>query len=159
MTNNLFELAIAADEVNAFFRGEGKYFVPSPNYEGHVHGAHMGGFARTYAEKSDVHSDRFDQAFLVFMQSLDINKKDLNHLLANLSAYFSQKSRGGFLTSVIFSDMSSAGSRLLGSYIAEIYKSPFSREVQDQIMRHAKFISSKGNSVLSEIVENLMADK
>lgn len=28
---------------NQFFRGQHKYFVPSRDYEGHVHGAHMGG--------------------------------------------------------------------------------------------------------------------
>lgn len=153
---NLFETAVYQNETSSFFRGEGKYFVPSPDYEGHSHGAHMGGYARTYADSSLVCSREFDQAFLAFIESLKVCKEDLNHLLANLSAYFAQKSRGGFANSNIFSNKASKGSTLLKDYMAEISKSQFSKEVRDQILRHVKFTGKKGNALLMEIVEDLL---
>lgn len=57
---------------------------------------------RIYAEESTEHSAAFDKAFLIFLDSLDVSKEDLNHLLANLSSYCSQKSRGGFPESHLF---------------------------------------------------------
>lgn len=155
MTLNLFESAIVDNEENEFFRGHGKYLVPSQDYDGHLHGAHMGGHARTYAELSTDHSKRFDEAFLNFMKSLEVNEEDLTHLLANMSSYFGQKSRGGFPESSIFNDKTSLGSRILRDYMVKIYRAKFLKEAQDKILRHAEFIRKKGSTILMETIEDL----
>lgn len=150
---NLFESAIEDNETNMFFRGEGRYFVPSPDYEGHVHGAHMGGHARTYADRSESNSTTFDKAFLEFLKSLSVTEEDLDHLLANLSAYYSQRSRGGFSFCRLFDDPTSIESILLKDYLVKVGRSSFSSSAEDQIARHAAFLRKKGYSLLSNIIE------
>ncbi len=155
MTSNLFEAAIEKDEIDDFFKGKNKYFVPSQDYEGHVHGAHMGGCARVYAEKSKANTEAFDKALLQFLNSLEVSREDLNDLLANLSSFFAQKNRGGFNQSRLFESKESMESSMLYDYLNKIYQSSFSEEVKDQINRHAKFANKKGNSLLADIAINL----
>lgn len=155
MTINLFELAINSNEVNAFFRGEGKYLIPSPDYDGHVHGAHMGGAARSYAEQSSSNSKDFDKAFLSFIESLNVSSEYLNHLLANMSSYFGQKSRNGFSDSVLFDTTLSPGSLLVSAYLKHVDQSSFADDVKGHVLRHTKFINNKGSSLLNDIVNEL----
>lgn len=155
MKNNLFEAAILSNETSDFFRGYGKYNIPSPDYEGHVHGAQMGGAARTYAEKSEECSENFDRAFIDFLNSLSISKEDLNHLLANLSSYFAQKSRGGFPHSKLFEASSSSGSVFVKEYLKKIVQAPFFLDVKASLGKHAAFINKKGFSLLVDIVNDL----
>lgn len=155
MTINLLEFAIKNNQVGDFFRGKGQYFLPSPDYEGHVHGANMGGFARVFAEQSNLNSTIFDDAFLFFLKDLAVSKEDVGNLLSNLSSYFSQKSRGAFSESIIFLNSSSQGSLILQKYFSKINHSSFVAEVKDQIVRHAKFIRNKGSSLLIDIVDDL----
>lgn len=152
MTINYFEDAIEKSEIPEFFRGENKYFVPSRDYEGHVHGAHMGGCARVYAEHSKTNARAFDAAFLQFLNSLSISKEDFGHLLANLSSFFAQRSRGGFPESDLFNDTESPESYALREYLKDIYESPLRAEIEAQADRHAKFISRKGYNLLENII-------
>ena len=155
MKSNILESAILSNETNDFFRGYGKYNIPSPDYEGHVHGAQMGGAARTYAEKSEVCSENFDRAFMEFLNSLSISKEDLNHFLANLSSYFAQKSRGGFPYSKLFETSSSSGSVFVKEYLNKIVKAPFFQDVKVSLVKHAAFINNKGFDLLIDIVNEL----
>jgi len=155
MTTNAFEEAINSNELNAFFRGEGKYHIPSRDYNGHMHGAQMGGAARSYAEQSSSHTNDFDKGFLNFIESLDVSCEDLNHLLANMSSYFGQKSRNGFPDSILFDNASSLGSLLVIDYLKKIDQASFANEVKDQVLRHAKFINNKGSSLLNDILIEL----
>lgn len=152
MKSNFLEYAIHSDEVGDYFRGNGKYFVPSQDYDGHVHGAHMGGDARVFAEASLSNSIAFDESFLTFLNTLLVSKEDVSHLLANLSSYFAQKSRGGFSNSKLFENLSSPGSVLLKEYISKVKESAIIFEVKEQILRHAQFIKLKGSGLLENIV-------
>jgi hypothetical protein len=154
MTNNLFQIAINNNEIAEFFRGQGKYFVASRDYDGHVHGAHMGGCVRVYVEESPENSESFDNAFLLFLGSLDVSKEDLNHLLANLSSYCAQRSRNGFPDSHLFDDREKQAWIDLNCYLYKIYNSPFQNEVKDKIMRHANFINKKGYRFVIDIISN-----
>ncbi len=58
MINNIFESALSKNETNFFFMGIGEYRVPSPDYEGHIYGANIGGPARTYSEESNLKANR-----------------------------------------------------------------------------------------------------
>jgi hypothetical protein len=155
MKNNLFKMAIESNSAPAFFRGQSQYFVPSPDYEGHVHGAQMGGAARVYAEESSYHSKEFDEAFLIFLDSLDVSREDLNHLLANLSSYFAQKSRGGFPDSHLFETHDNPEWNILNEFIQKVFDSSFFEDVEAQIKRHAIFIDKKGYNFLLDIVLKL----
>lgn len=155
MTTNLFETAVNKKEITDFFRGNGKYLIPSPDYEGHVHGALIGGCARTYAELSPSNMKIFNDAFIEFLKSLEVSKEDLNHLLANLSSYFSQKSRDGFVDSHLFENESDLSSGILKEYLKNIYQAPFIDEVKDQIGRHVKFTKKKGFSLLGNLTAAL----
>lgn len=155
MTDNLFESALAATEVEAFFRGTGKYFVQDLDNRGHVHGAQMGGAARTFADQSESNANIFDEAFLTFVKSLNVTKEDLSHLLANLSSYFGQRSRGGFQNSHLFDSKVNSGTVLVRNYLEKIKNSPFGDEVNEQINKHANFINRKGSSLLSEMIAEM----
>ena len=155
MTKNLLVYAIENNEEDDFFRGRGRYHVPSPDYEGHVHGAHMGGYARSFAEESVENSIAFDEAFFSFVKSLTVSEEDVEHLLSNLSSYFSQKSRGGFSDSKIFEIPSTPGSILIKKYLEKISSSPVIEKVKSKIHVHAQFISGKGYSLLADIIKNL----
>lgn len=154
MKYNLLEVAIEADEIGDFFRGNGKYFRSSPDYDGHVHGAHMGGAARVYAEESSSNTMIFDKVFLGFLNGLTVSKEDVGHLLVNLSSYFAQKSRGGFSESKIFESDSSPGSIAVKLYFSKVKQTPVISEVKEQIQRHARFIKEKGNSFLDDFVKD-----
>lgn len=156
MTLNLLEVAIENNEAEDFFRGRGQYHIPSPDYEGHLHGANMGGFARVFAESSEINSTAFDNAFLVFLQSLAVSKEDVGHLLSNLSSYFALKNRGGFPDSRIFENSTSQGSVMVLKYLEEVNESALIKDVKDQVLRHAKFISGKGNNLLDGIAKKLL---
>ena len=140
MTTNLFKSAIASNQVNEFFRGDGSYHVASPDYEGHVYGANMGGHARTYADFNLSNCKQFDVEFLKFLGSFLPSKEDLNHLLANISAYFSQKIRGGFANSKLFESDSSPGSIAVKEFLLKVKKTSFAAGVDSQINRHAVFM-------------------
>tara|TARA_R110000796_G_scaffold200583_1_gene316591 strand:+ start:775 stop:1260 length:486 start_codon:yes stop_codon:yes gene_type:complete len=161
MINNNFQKAIESGSVHDFFRGKGSYFIPSPDYDGHVHGAQMGGAARVYAEESREHSKEFDKFFLEFLEflefldSLEVSEDDLNHLLANLSSYCAQKSRGGFTYSFLFENQNGPEWNSVNRYLNEVSKSSFFGNVKSQIARHANFINKKGYKFLSYIFETL----
>jgi hypothetical protein len=155
MMNNQFESALAANDFEAFFRGIGKYFVQDPDNRGHVHGAKMGGAARTFADQSESNARIFDEAFLTFVKRLSVTKEDLSHLLANLSSYSAQKSRGGFKHSNFFDNKDSAGIALVKLYLEEIKNSPFGNEVKEKIIKHANFIDRKGSNMLIEIISDI----
>ncbi|MBB1316797.1 hypothetical protein H5123_03970 [Shewanella sp. SR43-4] len=155
MTNNNFQKAIQSGNVYDFFRGKGSYFISSPDYDGHVHGAQMGGAARVYAEESREHSKEFDKFFLEFLDSLEVSEDDLNHLLANLSSYCAQKSRGGFTYSFLFENQNGPEWDSVNRYLNEVSKSSFFGNVKSQIARHANFINKKGYKFLSYIFETL----
>ena len=155
MTNNLFEVALEKGEVNSFFRGEDNYFIPSPGYEGHVHGAHMGGCVRVFVEKDTLNAERFDEAFIEFLKGLELNKSDLNHLLANLSAFFSQKSRNGFSKSRLFNSEKTLEYKILFDYIKSIYQSDIYNDSKEQLARHASFIERKGYPILNNICRGI----
>ena len=154
MKYNLLKVAIEADEIGDFFRGNGKYFKPSSDYGGHVHGAHMGGAARVFAEESSSNAMIFDKIFLEFLNDLTVSKEDAGHLLANLSSYFAQKNRGGFSESKIFESDSSPGSIAVKLYFFKVKQTPVISEVKEQIQRHARFIKEKGNSFLDDFVKD-----
>lgn len=151
MTNNLFKSAVEKRETNDFFRGERDYFVPSPDYEGHVHGAMMSGHARNFADESVENARIFDELFIEFIQSLNVNREDLNHLLANLSSYFANRSRDGFAESNLFESNGSPGYIELYNYLGKVINSEFCKEAKDQIEKHSKFIEKKGSNVLANI--------
>ena len=153
MSKNLFESAINKNETNDFFRGNGKYFVPSPDYDGHVHGANIGGYARVFAENNKKSMMEFEHAFILFLQSLEVSKEDLAHLLANLSAFFAQRSRNGFSASCLFKKKEAIEYQVLLSYIKKIRCSSFFEDIKDQLQRHANFIEKKGECVLSDIIQ------
>jgi hypothetical protein len=155
MINNNFQKAIESGSVHDFFRGKGSCFIPSPDYDGHVHGAQMGGAARVYAEESREHSKEFDKFFLEFLDSLEVSEDDLNHLLANLSSYCAQKSRGGFTYSHLFENQNEPEWGCVSRYLNEVSKSYFFENVETQISRHANFIKKKGYKFLSDIFETL----
>ncbi len=155
MAINLFECALSSNEVNYFFRGEGRYHVASLDYDGHVHGAHMGGHARIYADLNSSNCISFDAAFLSFLQSLSPSIEDLNHALANVSSYCAHKNAGGFSQSKLFVSMTSLGALSLREFILRINQMPFAEEVSDQINRHAEFMRRKGSDILINILEGI----
>jgi hypothetical protein len=155
MINNNFQKAIQSGNVYDFFRGKGSYFISSPDYDWHVHGAQMGGAARVYAEESREHSKEFDKFFLEFLDSLEVSEDDLNHLLANLSSYCAQKSRGGFTYSFLFENQNGPEWDSVNRYLNEVSKSSFFENVKSQISRHANFLNKKGYRFLSLIFEVL----
>ncbi len=155
MKNNLFEFAIDLNETNQFFHGEGRYHVPSSDYEGHVHGANMGGHARTHADLNSSNCKRFEAEFLFFLRELSPSKEDLSHALANISSYLSQKSAGGFAQSKLFETKTSPGALILRDFIKRINQMPFATEVANQINRHAEFARKKGNDTLIGILDDI----
>jgi len=154
-TENLFEIAIEKNESNEFFCGKGEYFVRSPDYDGHVHGAHMGGWVESFLKDDIKNSQVFSTVFVSFIENLDITKEDLNHLLANLSAYFALKNTGRLVNADLFSDNNSNEIVPLEKYLKAIFNSPVFDEEKDRLYRHANYMKSNGNDVFLRIIESM----
>lgn len=155
MNENLFQIALRNKEIGDFFRGNGRYKVQSQDYEGHVHGANMGGAANVFCDLSLENSKIFDRAFEDFIKSLDVSKEDFSHFLANISSYAAQKSRGSFLNSRLFESNKTIASKLVREYIKKIDSSPFGKDVAAQFNRHLKFTTSKGLNLLNDSIVDL----
>jgi|GEM_PF-1811533 len=155
MVTNLFEVSIGKNESNSFFRGEKNYFVKTPDFEQHNHGANLGGHVESFLRMSNTNAKIFDRVFIDFIGSLEITKNDLTHFMANLSAFFALKSRGRLVGSMLFKSSKSIESRLVKSYLIEISKSDFYQSEKDRLYLHANFISRNGNDILLKTLREI----
>ncbi len=152
---NLFELALNNKETDNFFRGEGVYFVPSPDYEGHVHGANISGHAHTFLKASSDNGKKFDDSFINFIKDLSLTEADLSNFLANFSSYVAQKSSHKLPGSNLFLEMDSLESTLVKNYLLKFKSAGALNEYKDKLNTHASFACRKGNEILKKILEEL----
>ena len=154
---NLFKKAIDTGEVADFFRGTGEYFVPSPDYEGHVHGANLGGHVESFVEQTRTGAQDFYDAFIEFLKGLDVSKEDMNHLLANLSAYFALKSKNRLVGTDFLNDIDSTEASLIKNYLLLLKEHSILDEEIEKIHRHARYMESNGNRIFTEILNDVEA--
>jgi len=152
---NLFGISIKSNETNSFFRGEKNYFVSTPDFDRHNHGANLGGHVQSFLKESNDNAEVFDKAFIKFLESLEVNKKDLTHLLANLSAFFALKNRGRLERSTLFRSSSSTESRFVYSYLTEVSNCKLYHVEKDRMYTHANFISKNGNDNLLNTLKEI----
>lgn len=153
--NNLFTAALKTNETNSFFRGEKNYFVRTPDFDQHNHGANLGGHVESFLRSGNGNAEVFDKAFLKFLESLEVNKEDLTHFMANLSAFFALKNRGRLEGSTLFRSLNSNESKLVKSYLTQISNSEIYFSEKDRIYIHANFISKNGNDLLLNVLKEI----
>lgn len=145
---NLFEASIKKNETNSFFRGEKNYFVRTPDFDQHNHGANLGGHVESLLRASNDNAEVFDEAFIKFLESLEVTKEDLTHFMANLSAFFALKNRDRLEGSTLFRSPDSNESKLVKSYLTHISNTDIYLTEKDRLYIHANFISKNGNDIL-----------
>ncbi|WP_444929947.1 hypothetical protein ACJJIF_19540 [Microbulbifer sp. SSSA002] len=150
---NLFEVALNNKETNCFFRGRGVYFVPSPDYEGHLHGANISGHVNTFLKASPENGKKFDDAFIDFIKGLSPTESDLFHFLANFSSYVAQKNANKLPGSNLFLELDSLESTLVKDYLLGVKKAGDLSQYKDKLNTHADFAYRKGNKILKKILE------
>ena len=153
--NNLFAAALKKNETESFFRGEKNYFVRTPDFDQHNHGANLGGHVESFLRASNDNAEVFDKAFIKFLESLELNKEDLTHFVANLSAFFALKNRDRLERSTLFKSPQSAESELVKNYLAQISNSEIYLSEKDRIYIHANFISKNGNDLLLNVLKEI----
>lgn len=146
--NNLFAAALKTNETNSFFRGEKNYFVRTPDFGQHNHGANLGGHVESFLRASNDNAEVFDVAFIKFLESLEVTKEDLTHFMANLSAFFALKNRDRLEGSTLFRSPDSNESKLVKSYLTHISNTDIYLTEKDRLYIHANFISKNGNDIL-----------
>ncbi|MEM5514207.1 hypothetical protein WNY79_15040 [Pseudoalteromonas sp. AS84] len=146
--NNLFKASIKKNETNSFFRGEKNYFVRTLDFDQHNHGANLGGHVESFLRASTDNAEVFDEAFIKFLESLEVTKEDLTHFMANLSAFFALKNRDKLEGSTLFRSPDSNESKLVKSYLTKISNTDIYLTEKDRLYIHANFISKNDNDIL-----------
>ncbi len=152
---NLFEASIKKNETNSFFRGVKNYFVRTPDFDQHNHGANLGGHVESFLRASNDNAEVFDEAFIKFLESLEVTKEDLTHFMANLSAFFALKNRGRLEGSTLFRSLNSTESKLVKSYLTHISNTDIYLTEKDRLYIHANFISKNGNDILLNTLKEI----
>ncbi|MBB1338898.1 hypothetical protein [Pseudoalteromonas sp. SR44-2] len=152
---NLFEASIEKNETNSFFRGEKNYFVRTPDFDQHNHGANLGGHVESFLRASNDNAEVFDEAFIKFLESLEVTKEDLTHFMANLSAFFALKNRDRLEGSTLFRSLNSTESKLVKSYLTQISNTDIYLTEKDRLYIHANFISKNGNDILLNTLKEI----
>lgn len=152
---NLFEASINKNETNSFFRGEKSYFVRTPDFDQHNHGANIGGHVESFLRVANDNSEVFDKAFIKFLESIELTKEDLTHFMANLSAFFALKNRDRLERSMLFSSPDSNESKLVKSYLTQISNTDIYLTEKDRLYIHANFISKNGNDILLNTLKEI----
>ncbi|ABC30496.1 hypothetical protein HCH_03764 [Hahella chejuensis KCTC 2396] len=145
---NTFEYAPNHNEIDDFFRGKDRYFVRSPDYFGHVHGANISGQVCRFVAESEESGEKFEEAFLAYMAGLDMTGEELSHLLANLSSYFAEKNRGRMAGVNLFSSHDSPAALLLRRYLALLHHAGLYDAVKPELEIHASYIEKLGSDVV-----------
>ncbi|MBQ4800039.1 hypothetical protein J8L73_12995 [Pseudoalteromonas sp. MMG006] len=158
--NNLFAAALKTNETNSFFRGEKNYFVRTTDFDQHNHGANLGGHVESFLKASNDNAEVFDDAFIKFLESLEVTKEDLTHFMANLSAFFALKNRDRLEGSTLFRSPGSNESKLVKSYLTNISNTNISNTniyltEKDRLYIHANFISKNGNDILLNTLKEI----
>jgi len=151
----LFEASIRQNQTNSFFRGEKSYFVRTPDFDLHNYGANLGGYVKSFLRASNDNAEVFDKAFIKFLESLEVNKEDLTHFMANLSAFFALKNRDKLERSMLFKRTRSVESELVKNYLSEISNREIYFSKKDRIYIHANFISKNGNDLLLNVLKEI----
>lgn len=111
-----------------------------------------GGWVESFLKSSVGNSCVFKASFVCFMESLEVTSEDINHLLANLSAYFALKNKGRLVASELFLDAESAECVTLNHYLNTVIRSSIFEKERDRIYRHAHFMNSNGNNFILELL-------
>jgi hypothetical protein len=152
---NLFEASIKKNETNSFFRGEKNYFVRTLDFDQHNHGANLGGHVESFLRASTDNAEVFDEAFIKFLEYLEVTKEDLTHFMANLSAFFSLKNRDKLEGSTLFRSPDSNESKLVKSYLTKISNTDIYLTEKDRLYIHANFISKNDNDILLNTLKEI----
>ncbi len=155
----MFEASILNNETNGFFRGEGNYCVRIPGFDQHNHGANLGGHVESFLNCSDGNADIFDEAFVRFLKSLEVNKEDLTHFMSNISAFFALTHKGKLKRSRLFRYYRNSESFLINHYLKKVSSSELYSSEKDRIYKYADFISKNGNDILLNALKEIEAER
>ncbi|MBB1403884.1 hypothetical protein [Pseudoalteromonas sp. SG45-1] len=156
---NLFGISIKSNETNSFFRGEKNYFVRTPGFDQHNHGANLSGHVESFINCGDDNAEIFDEAFINFLGSLEVNQEDLTHFMSNVSAFFALTHRGKLKRSRLFRYYRNSESFLINHYLKKVSNSELYSSEKDRIYKHADFISKNGNVILLNALKEIEAKR
>lgn len=96
MTSN-FEIASKKNEFPDYFRGNGQYFTPDPDWGTQLHIINWQGLCG-YLTPLNNSTEILRDAFSEFLNSIEPTKNDANDLLENIGCYYYLRNKHPFLS-------------------------------------------------------------